>query len=511
MKKRFIGIMTAAMIMTAYAAPVYYSGNVNNYVVHAGYEWAGSECDPAHDTSRNVQKEGVGNPFNYGERNTPANASTSEIRQINHNMTVQEVKYALYKEIDEHWELISKRLGQTEREKVYALFLGLGTRESTLGGNGDGADIETAQQDGFGVNPAHAYGTMQTAVTAFADCNPTFDKEDNVPEMYQYTFNESNFYDAIVSNHMGIRKILHFAELCINKHGMHGYQVVRNCLKGFNTGWCDMAEDAGAYRTYADEICAMAQFYYNEGHLYDNVFTWTESPAAAAYRTDDRWSWWGDTEPSMDPVNEQPTEPDTEPDTQPDTEPDTSTAHDTYEFYAVYSYPDKKAYKTGEALDLTGLKFSGLSSKNGEVLCHYTEADLSRYSYILITDKSGKEFSKDEFTSLPEGEYTVSITGSAGWNDAYNLCTDVDISYKVTIGGDGMKGDANCDGSIDMSDAVMVMQASLNPQKYGENGTSEDCITPQGMINANVDGKDGIDLNDALLIQKYSLHIINKF
>lgn len=24
----------------------------------------------AHDPSRNVQKEGVGNPFNYGERNT---------------------------------------------------------------------------------------------------------------------------------------------------------------------------------------------------------------------------------------------------------------------------------------------------------------------------------------------------------------------------------------------------------------------------------------------------------
>ena len=86
---------------------------------------------------------------------------------------------------------------------------------------------------------------------------------------------------------------------------MTGYQVIRNSLKGFNTGWCDMADD-GAYRTYADEICAMAQFYYNEGHLYDNVFTWTDSPAAAAYRTDDRWAWWGDGEPSMAPVEEKP-------------------------------------------------------------------------------------------------------------------------------------------------------------------------------------------------------------
>ncbi|MBQ8959653.1 MAG: dockerin type I repeat-containing protein [Ruminococcus sp.] len=270
-----------------------------------GYGHAGDECDPAHDTSRDVQKEGVGNPFNYGERNTPADASEEEIRAINHAMTVQEVKYALYKEIDEHWDLISVRLGQPEREKVYALFLGLGSRESTLGGNGDGADLETAQQKGFGVDPAHAYGTLQTAVTAFADCDPTFVKEDNVPEMYQYSFTPQNFYDAIISNHMGIRKILHFVELCINTHGMTGYHVVRNSLKGFNTGWCDMAEDDGAYRTYADEICAMAQFYYYEGHLYDNVFTWTESEDVAPYRTDDRWEqWWGDTEPSMAPIEE---------------------------------------------------------------------------------------------------------------------------------------------------------------------------------------------------------------
>lgn len=295
--KKICSFLTAAMCICSFAPIVNNTGS--ELCAFADYDWAGSECAPAHDTSRDVQKEGVGNPFNYGERNTPADASTAEIRAINHKMSVQEVKYALYKEIDEHWDLISTRIGQTEREKVYALFLGLGTRESTLGGNGDGADLETAQEDGFGVNSAHAYGTMQTAVTAFADCNPLFDKEDNVPEMFQYSFTESNFYDAIVSNHMGIRKILHFAELCINQHKMTGYQVIRNCLKGFNTGWCNMAEDSGAYRTYADEICALAQFYYNEGHLYDNVFTWTESPAAAKYRTDDRWSWWGDGEPSM--------------------------------------------------------------------------------------------------------------------------------------------------------------------------------------------------------------------
>lgn len=256
--------------------------------------------DIAHDPTRDVQSQGVGNPFNFGERNTPADASTEEIRAINHAMTVQEVKYALYKEIDEHWDLISTRLGQTEREKVYALFLGIGTRESTLGGNGDGADIETAQSQGFGVSSAHAYGTLQTAVTAFADADPTFMKEEDVPEMYQYSLSESTFYDAIISNHMGVRKIMHFCVVGMTTDGLEGYQVTRGALKGFNTGWSNFTgEDDGYYKNYPDEIIALARWYYDEGHLYDNVFTWTNDQRVDPYREGNVWDWWGDVHPSL--------------------------------------------------------------------------------------------------------------------------------------------------------------------------------------------------------------------
>ena len=303
--KKIFGVLTAAVICASSVTALPF---VSNDINVSAEEWcyAGETCEPLHDTSRDIQTEGVGNPLNFGERNTPADASTAEIRAINHKMTVQEVKYALYKEIDEHWDLISTRLGQPEREKMYALFLGLGSRESTLGEGKIGSDHETAYEDGWGVNSAHAYGTLQTAVTAFAGCDPKFMPEDNVPEMFQYSFTPQNFYDCIISNHMGIRKILHFVEICINEEHMHGYQVIRNSLKGFNTGWCYMAEDDGAYKTYADEICSMAQFYYNEGHLYDNVFTWTSAGGEMEkYRTADRWSsWWGDGEPSMAPIEE---------------------------------------------------------------------------------------------------------------------------------------------------------------------------------------------------------------
>lgn len=266
--------------------------------------------DIAHDPSRDVQTEGVGNPFNFGERMAPEGTSTAELRAINHKMTVQEVKYALYKEIDEHWDLISVRFGQTEREKVYALFLGVGTLESTLGGNGDGADIETAFSEGFGVSSAHAYGTLQTAVTAFKDPGTSFMQEEDVPELEWYDLNEANFYDAIISNHMGLRKIIHFIRQAIVDYDLTGWQVVRGALKGHNTGWANYTGDNdGYYQNYPDEGAALAQWYYEEGHLYDNVFAWTKAEVAAKQRAGNPWEdWWYDVEPSLAEIPDHPAE-----------------------------------------------------------------------------------------------------------------------------------------------------------------------------------------------------------
>ena len=267
-----------------------------------------SAAEIAHDPSRNVQEEGVGNPFNFGERMAPEGTSTAELRKLAHDMTVQQCKYALYKEIDEHWDLISLRFGQTEREKVYALFLGVGTLESTLGGNGDGSDVETAFSEGFGVSSAHAYGSLQTAVTAFRDPGTKFMQEEDVPEMEWYDLKEANFYDAIISDHMGIRKIIHFIRQAMVDYDLKGWQIVRGALKGHNTGWANYTGDNdGYYANYPDEGAALAQWYYEEGHLYDNVFTWTKAEAAAKQRAGNPWEdWWYDKEPSLEPVSEQP-------------------------------------------------------------------------------------------------------------------------------------------------------------------------------------------------------------
>ena len=66
------------------------------------------------------------------------------------------------------------------------------------------------------------------------------------------------------------------------------------------------------------------------------------------------------------------------------------------------------------------------------------------------------------------------------------------------------KGDANCDGTIDMSDAVLVMQALANPDKYGAEGTDDRHITAKGIVYADADDN-GLTVNDALRIQQYLL------
>ena len=64
----------------------------------------------------------------------------------------------------------------------------------------------------------------------------------------------------------------------------------------------------------------------------------------------------------------------------------------------------------------------------------------------------------------------------------------------------GLKGDANCSDSVEVADAVMILQSIANPSKYA--------LSDQGKANADVDGN-GVDSEDALKIQKYCAGIIS--
>ena len=76
-------------------------------------------------------------------------------------------------------------------------------------------------------------------------------------------------------------------------------------------------------------------------------------------------------------------------------------------------------------------------------------------------------------------------------------------------GSEGLWGDANCDGQVNMADAVLIMQSIANPDKYGEG--QPDGITAQGVKNGDVDNHgDGITNKDALKIQQFKLNLITE-
>ena len=108
--------------------------------------------------------------------------------------------------------------------------------------------------------------------------------------------------------------------------------------------------------------------------------------------------------------------------------------HETFRFDEVLSYPTKTEYYYGQELDLSGLKFTGISEIDGKNKHSYDyNAVMGFHSKRAVSDKDGKTYGFDEFDTLPTGEYTVQINGSASDKYTFNMCSNVNISYKVTV------------------------------------------------------------------------------
>ncbi len=192
------------------------------------------------------------------------------------NLTKQQVKTIIEKQIDANWGVIQSTLGFGNKGQAYAFFLGMATRESTLN-----AGLKT------GSGAAHSYGALQASETAYANANPSYTPENDVPQMVQYAFTPQNFYDPGIAVHIGIRHLLHFAHQS-KAAGFSGTDFLRHALIGYNTGWVTTSNQRWLQQ-YSDEIGALAGWYLTDGHLYDNAFTWTGSQAV---NRSSPWGWY---------------------------------------------------------------------------------------------------------------------------------------------------------------------------------------------------------------------------
>ncbi|WP_297957001.1 carbohydrate-binding domain-containing protein [uncultured Ruminococcus sp.] len=75
--------------------------------------------------------------------------------------------------------------------------------------------------------------------------------------------------------------------------------------------------------------------------------------------------------------------------------------------------------------------------------------------------------------------------------------------------GDIVYGDTNCNGTLELADAILIMQSLANPSKYGIQGTAEGHLTEQGKKNGDVcERGGGLTSSDALAIQRRLLNLI---
>ncbi len=108
---------------------------------------------------------------------------------------------------------------------------------------------------------------------------------------------------------------------------------------------------------------------------------------------------------------------------------------------------------------------------------------------ITIAPK-GESTLNEKFAVIADMTEKYDIHPRASSYEAFNTLDTVEIDVLNAI-----DGDSNNDGSMNMADAVLIMQSIANPDSYALSG--------QGSFNADVNATgDGITMKDALVIQE---------
>lgn len=170
--------------------------------------------------------------------------------------------------------------------------------------------------------------------------------------------------------------------------------------------------------------------------------------------------------------------------------------------------------------------YSLVQSTNGQKMVAMTENDSIPSLENLINDKAGWLYFCPWYMNYLTSEQNNPVENLVEiYTSEYCITLDElpDLkSYPISDSGEDvppeipetkktLAGDANCDGNVQLNDAILVMQTLGNPDQYGISGTDENRITRQGEINSDVAGSNnGLTNLDALEIQKYLLGLVKE-
>lgn len=158
------------------------------------------------------------------------------------------------------------------------------------------------------------------------------------------------------------------------------------------------------------------------------------------------------------------------------------------------------------------LELELIEENSGEVIASWTSTD-GPYIQDIIYSITGDKNYIFRMADMPEGykldetvpETFTNLEIKEGTGISGTIAFSIFIRDEDTYSTNGGKltyGDANCDGKVGMSDAVIIMQSLSNPNEYK--------LTESGMLNADVYNRgDGITPQDALVIQEVDIKVIS--
>ena len=161
---------------------------------------------------------------------------------------------------------------------------------------------------------------------------------------------------------------------------------------------------------------------------------------------------------------------------------------------------------SGEWTKLENTKFTIPEGATDLIL--YVEAPKSLTDFNIDTVQISKE---GKASSVVNGKGTVNGSSSDVTTTTTTTVTTTSTTVTTTDNTPDVTlyGDANCDGQVNMADAILIMQYVSNPDKYGVG--KPDGMSALGEKNADVsETGDGLTNKDALAVQKYKLGLINK-